>query len=428
VLNQLKPTVLLFSCVVLSATFASAQPTDVTREQITLRGTVEALDQTARTVTIRGDRGNVVTVDIPKSVAPFDQLKVGDVVSVAYFDRVSVRQKPAGETAVDRTEPPTSTPIAGSLPGATVASQRVTTVTITGWDPAMRVVTFTGPTGIAYSRRLLDTTDASIMSALKVGDRVDVTRTEAVRLAVEQRTAAQTSAPAPAPAATDSFRHRVTFMASWGVDNSFGGNMIQAASGQTTTGIPINFTDTTYDDVYGRIGVFKFGGGYRTTPRTEAVVNFVYSNSGAQTVTVGSAGVGNVPLHVNFDDYSYWGIEGGQRAYFARVRITPFVGYLIGLNRYGNIRGTFVDVPLNVTPGLAAQDGKFFEKSWALSLGPTAGMLFGLGPFELMLETELRYMGGLSDVDWLVEEGLRDINSESSRWSIPFHIGARFRF
>ena len=27
-----------------------------------------------------------------------------------------------------------------------------------------------------------------------------------------------------------------------------------------------------------------------------------------------------------------------------------------------------------------------------------------------MFETQLRYMGGLSDVDWLVEEGLRDIN------------------
>ena len=45
-----------------------------------------------------------------------------------------------------------------------------------------------------------------------------------------------------------------------------------------------------------------------------------------------------------------------------------------------------------------------------------------------MAETQLRFMGGLSDVDWLVEEGLRDINSESSRWSIPILVGARVRF
>ena len=54
--------------------------------------------------------------------------------------------------------------------------------------------------------------------------------------------------------------------------------------------------------------------------------------------------------------------------------------------------------------------------------------LLGVGPFELMAETQLRWMNGLSDVDWLVEEDLRDINSESSRWSIPFLAGVRIRF
>ncbi len=45
-----------------------------------------------------------------------------------------------------------------------------------------------------------------------------------------------------------------------------------------------------------------------------------------------------------------------------------------------------------------------------------------------MAETQLRYIGGLSDVDWLVEEGLRDVNRESSRWSCPIQLGARIRF
>ena len=85
-------------------------------------------------------------------------------------------------------------------------------------------------------------------------------------------------------------------------------------------------------------------------------------------------------------------------------------------------------MPPSVTPGLAEQDGKFFEKSWAFSIGPTGGVLIGVGPLEVMAETQLRFLGGLSDVDWLVEEGLRDVNSESSRWSVPFLVGARFRF
>ena len=176
---------------ILSATFASAQATP-TREQITLRGTVQALDATARTITIRGDTGNVVTLDVPPSVVRLNEVKVGDVVSAVYYDQVSVALHPAGAPVNDRLEPPTTTPTAGALPGATVAQRRVTTVTITAWDPATRVVTFTVPSGTAYSRRLLETTDASLMTGLKVGDRVDVTRTEAVRLGVER---AQAAAP-----------------------------------------------------------------------------------------------------------------------------------------------------------------------------------------------------------------------------------------
>ena len=55
--NHVQPTLLMLLSLVLSATFASAQPTEVTRDQVTLRGTIEAIDLTARTVTIRGDRG-----------------------------------------------------------------------------------------------------------------------------------------------------------------------------------------------------------------------------------------------------------------------------------------------------------------------------------------------------------------------------------
>ena len=206
--------------------------------------------------------------------------------------------------------------------------------------------------------------------------------------------------------------------------------MIKEATGQTVAGAPINLRETTYNDVYGRIGILKIGAGYRTTPRAEAVFNFVWSSSDAEDggVRIGTVGNPAIPLTVEFTAFKYWGLEAGQRFFFARTRFTPFVGYLVGVNRHQDIRGTFVDVPPNLIPGLVAQDGKFFEKSWAISLGPTGGALIGLGPFELMAETQLRFMGGLSDVDWLVEQGLKDINTESSRWSFPFLVGARIRF
>jgi hypothetical protein len=404
------------------STAAESQAVNDTTQQITVQGTVEAVDHKARTVTLKGDQGNAVTLDVPADAPRFEQVKVGDRVTATYSDRISARLKPTGEPAVDRIVEPTTTPTPGSLPGATKTRQRVTTVTITGWSPADKVVTFVGPNKVSYSRRLLDATDPKVLEGLKVGDRVDVTRTEAITVQVQPAAAA-------APVA-DTLRNRLTLSVQAGWDNSFSGKMIKAATGQTTGGAPIALNETSYDDVYGAMGMFKIGVGYRTTPRPEAVFNFVWSSSEAseEATPIGTVGNPPVPLTVNFTEYEYWGLEGDQRWYFARVRFTPFVGYLVGLNRHSDLRGTFVGVPLSATPGLAAQDGQFFESSWRLSLGPTAGVLIGVGPFEVTAETQLRYQGGLTDVDWLVEEGLRDINSESARWSFPLLFGARIRF
>jgi hypothetical protein len=387
--------------------------------QITFQGTVEAIDYQFRTVTVRGPEGNLVALDVPSSATRFSEIKIGDHITATYSDRISLRMKPAGEPSVDRVVEPTTTAAPGAVPGGIQSRQRVSTVTVTAWSPADKIVSFRDVHGLVYSRRLLDTTEPAILTALKVGDRVDVTRTEALTVTV-QREAAQ--------AQEETLLHRLTFAVQFGVDNQFSGKMIKQSTGSTVTGVPISLDETTYDEVYGRMAMFKVGASYRTTPRTEAVFNFVWSSSDADDAATRIGTAGTVPLDVHFTGYKYWGLEGGQRWFFARKRFTPFAGYLVGINRHQDIRGTFVNVPANVTPGLAEQDGKFFEKSWAFSLGPTGGFLIGVGPIEVMAEAQIRFLGGLSDVDWLVEEGLRDINSDSSRWSLPLLVGARYRF
>jgi hypothetical protein len=215
----------------------------------------------------------------------------------------------------------------------------------------------------------------------------------------------------------------------WGPDNPFAGKMIKEANGQTLGGAPIHLNETTYDDTYGRLSLFKAGLAVRTASRSEAVVNFAYSRSGSETVNdIGTVGAANLPVSATFSSMDYWGVEGGQRFFFSRARLQPFGGYLVGANRYGDIRAVVSGQPSNLLPGLAAQDGKVFEKSWAFSAGPTGGVLLDLGRVDLMTEVQFRFMGGLSDVDWLVEEGLKDINDESSRWSIPITFGFRFKF
>lgn len=408
----------------LTAGLANAQgPTLTPTAPITYTGTLTAIDAGTRLVTTRDENGIAATWEFPPNVpqSQIDALRIGQVITVTYSDAIGIRRRSAGESDVDLVDPATR--------------MRTATVTITAVDLTAGTVTFKGRTGRSYTRRVVDPANAAVLRSIAVGDRVDVSWSETMELHVNApaSSAAADTMPQPAPMAPplsdpDDLRHRLTLSVLWGPDNQFSGKMIRATNGTTTGGAPIRLADTTYDEVYGRMGLFKVGVGYRLSPRREAVVNFVLSRSSADPVIAGTVGTASVPLVVDFDDYNYWGFEGGQRFYFSRVRFTPYVGYLAGLNRFGDIRGTFVNVPPALTPGLAAQDGKFFEKSWALSVSGTGGVLVGIGPIEVTGEAALRFMGGLSDVDWLVEEGLRDVNKESSRWSVPILVGARVRF
>ena len=87
------------------------------------------------------------------------------------------------------------------------------------------------------------------------------------------------------------------------------------------------------------------------------------------------------------------------------------------------------DYPVEAAPFADKKGKPLFSNVEGLTYAANeGGFLVGVGPIEVIAEAQIRFLGGLSDVDWLVEEGLRDINSDSSRWSLPFLIGARYRF
>ena len=167
---------------------AGQQPQNPTQEVATVQGTVIAVEYEKRTVTIRGRLGQLVTLDIPPTVTGLDQIKVGDLVTTTYFDRVNVRVKPAGEPAVDRIVEPTVTQQPGAIPGATGSRQREATVTITAWDPKTRTVVFTGPQGTVYTRIVSESIGPAVLNALKPGERVDITWTEAMEITVQPAT------------------------------------------------------------------------------------------------------------------------------------------------------------------------------------------------------------------------------------------------
>ena len=150
-------------------------------QTVTLSGTVATIDYTKRMVNIKKADGSFETVDVPAGAKRFDELKVGDKVSVTFNNNVSARLKPPGEAPVD-TQTGTTTAGQGERPGGTAAVQRTMTATIDAIDKSTSSITFVGPNGWNYSRRVVDPT---VFDKVKVGDKVDITWNTDVTVAVK---------------------------------------------------------------------------------------------------------------------------------------------------------------------------------------------------------------------------------------------------
>ena len=106
-------------------------------QTVTLSGTVETIDKAKRMVNIKKADGSFETVDVPAGAQRFDELKVGDKVSITYNNNVSARLKPPGEAPVD-TQTGTTTAGQGARPGGTAAVQRTMTATVDAIDKSAK--------------------------------------------------------------------------------------------------------------------------------------------------------------------------------------------------------------------------------------------------------------------------------------------------
>jgi hypothetical protein len=158
-----------------------AQVKELPKQSVTVAGTVETIDKSRRAVNVKTADGKFVAVDVPESAKRFDELKVGDKVKVTYNNNVLVRLKPAGEAAVD-TAAGSSTMGKEAQPGGTASMVRTMTATIAEIDKGTSSMTFTGPNGWKYSRRIVD---PMVFDQVKVGDRVDISWSTDVTVAVE---------------------------------------------------------------------------------------------------------------------------------------------------------------------------------------------------------------------------------------------------
>ena len=163
----------------------AAQPKVQEAATVTLRGTVEAIDKEKQTVTLKGPKRTlVVQVQDPKKL---DAIKVGDPVVGKYYEALAFEVKKAGTATPGITA---QQGVASSKPSETPAGavgQRVTvTVTITEIDKKAGTVTVKGPEGRTET---IKARDPKNLDAVKVGDLVEITYTQALAIALDKSAA-----------------------------------------------------------------------------------------------------------------------------------------------------------------------------------------------------------------------------------------------
>jgi len=163
-----------------SALAAGAQTKTVqgTTEKKTV--TVEAIDASRRQVTVKKADGTYDVLYVPAAIKKFDTLKVGDKVTANYYENMVLQVQRPGSAPRDEASAAVTRADRGNA--GTAAHQRTITATIAAIDMKVPSITFTGPNNWKYSTKVQD---KDALSKVKVGDKVDITWTEAMVLSLE---------------------------------------------------------------------------------------------------------------------------------------------------------------------------------------------------------------------------------------------------
>ena len=142
---------------------------------------VTAIDKKTRTVTLKGEDGNVFDVVVGSAVKNFAQIKVGDRVVAEHMEAVSIElSKGSGLRETTEKDINESAKL-GAKPGAVKGRQIDFVADVKSVDAKAGTVTILGASGRVYKLKIKD---PAIMAQIKEGDQVKGTFIEATGIAV----------------------------------------------------------------------------------------------------------------------------------------------------------------------------------------------------------------------------------------------------
>jgi hypothetical protein len=151
----------------------------------TLEATVTAVNPDTREVTLENADGESATFVAGDEVRNFDQVAVGDKLTIKYMERVQIQVMGADDAEVgaknivsgERAEE-------GAKPGGGAVSQTTIVVEVEAIDKEMGTVTVKGPAG---NSKTVKARDPANLDKVAVGDKIKVTYTESLAISVTEQ-------------------------------------------------------------------------------------------------------------------------------------------------------------------------------------------------------------------------------------------------
>jgi len=148
---------------------------------IKVTATVVALDAATRTATLKGANGKIVDVVVPPEARKFDQIRVGDLVTVEYMRALTLELKGPGNISSASSQAASAPAPAGAVAGGAAGRQVVILANVTAVNSKESYVTLHGPKGNSVD---VSVGDPAQLKLVKVGDQVEAVYTEAVAVTV----------------------------------------------------------------------------------------------------------------------------------------------------------------------------------------------------------------------------------------------------
>jgi hypothetical protein len=169
-----------------SMAFAQTPGTVTKSDMVSASATIQAIDSTTRSVTLRTEKGEEDTFKVGPDMKRFDELKVGDKVKVTYYESIVFQLRKPGEKPTAPADDVAISAAKGKLPGGTVSAQQKTTVTVKAIDPKVPSITVVTEDGRTVTRKV---DNPKNLEGVKVGDRIDITYTQALLVGIDRAAA-----------------------------------------------------------------------------------------------------------------------------------------------------------------------------------------------------------------------------------------------